>query len=148
MASFEKDLFISYAHIDNQPPTPEQKGWISRFHATLEALLSMRLGQAAKIWRDDKLQGNEVFADEIVDQFTHTAVLVSVLTPRYLNLDWCGGGSVASRDRRNQRAREQAGADRHHLAGQRSARRRGDCGLIHVQRRPEPHTQSAATGCP
>src|SRR5262247_1641070 len=82
MVSFKKDLFISYAHIDNQPLTPEQKGWISRFHASLEALLSMRLGQAAKIWRDDKLQGNDVFADEIVDQFTQPAVLVSVLTPR------------------------------------------------------------------
>jgi hypothetical protein len=89
MSSFEKHLFISYAHIDNQPLTPEQKGWISRFHATLEALLSMRLGQPARIWRDDKLKGNDVFAEEIVDQFTHTAVLVSVLTPRYLNSDWC-----------------------------------------------------------
>lgn len=55
MASFRKDLFISYAHIDNQPLAPEQKGWISRFHASLEALLSMRLGQAAKIWRMSKL---------------------------------------------------------------------------------------------
>jgi hypothetical protein len=89
MASFKKGLFISYTHIDNQPLTPEQKGWISRFHATLEALLSMRLGQAAKIWLDNKLQGNDVFADEIVDQFAQTAVLVSVLTPRYLNSDWC-----------------------------------------------------------
>ena len=89
MANFDKHLFISYAHIDNQPLTPEQKGWISRFHATLEALLSMRLGRAAHIWRDDKLQGNDVFAEEIVDQFTHTAVLVSVLTPRYLNSEWC-----------------------------------------------------------
>lgn len=89
MTRFAKDLFISYAHIDNLPLTPEQKGWISRFHATLEALLSMRLGQAAQIWRDNKLQGNDVFAEEIVDQFTQTAVLVSVLTPRYLNSDWC-----------------------------------------------------------
>jgi hypothetical protein len=89
MASFDKHLFISYAHIDNQPLTPEQKGWISRFHATLEALLSMRLGRTANIWRDDKLQGNDVFAEEIVDQFSHTAVLVSVLTPRYLNSEWC-----------------------------------------------------------
>jgi hypothetical protein len=55
MASFKKDLFISYAHIDNQPLTPEQKGWISRFHASLEALLSMQLGPAAKIWRMRKL---------------------------------------------------------------------------------------------
>lgn len=89
MARFRKDLFISYAHIDNQPLNPEEKGWVSRFHASLEALLSMRLGQTAKIWRDDKLRGNDVFADEIIDQFVHTAVLVSVLTPRYLNSEWC-----------------------------------------------------------
>ena len=86
---FEKDLFISYAHIDNEPLTPEQQGWITRFHATLEALLSMRMGGKARIWRDNKLQGNDVFADEIVEQFSETAVLVSVLTPRYLNSDWC-----------------------------------------------------------
>ena len=89
MASFNKDLFISYAHIDNQPLTPDQKGWISRFHVSLEALLSMRLGHTAKIWRDNKLQGNDVFADEIVDQFAQTAVLVSILTPRYLESEWC-----------------------------------------------------------
>ncbi len=86
---FEKHLFISYAHIDNEPLTPEQKGWITRFHSSLEALLSMRMGGKALIWRDNKLQGNDVFADEIVDQFSQTAVLVSVLTPRYLNSDWC-----------------------------------------------------------
>ena len=86
---FEKDLFISYAHIDNEPLTPEQQGWITRFHATLEALLSMRMGGEAQIWRDDKLRGNDEFAREIVDQFSHTAVLVSVLTPRYLNSEWC-----------------------------------------------------------
>jgi hypothetical protein len=86
---FETDLFISYAHIDDQPLSPEQMGWISRFHASLEALLSMRLGRKARIWRDPKLQGNDVFGDEIVDQFSNTAVLVSVITPRYLKSDWC-----------------------------------------------------------
>jgi hypothetical protein len=89
MMSFNKDLFISYAHIDNQPLMPGQQGWISRFQASLEALLSMRLGHTAKIWRDDKLQGNDVFANEIVSQFAQTAVLVSILTPRYLTSDWC-----------------------------------------------------------
>ena len=86
---FEKDLFISYSHIDNQPLTPEQQGWITRFHASLQALLSMRMGGKARIWRDDKLQGNDVFGKEILDQFPQTAVLVSVLSPRYLNSEWC-----------------------------------------------------------
>ena len=86
---FEQDLFISYAHIDNEPLTPEQKGWITKFHASLEALLSMRMGSKARIWRDDKLRGNDVFGPEILEQFTRTAVLVSVITPRYLNSEWC-----------------------------------------------------------
>ena len=89
MARFRNDLFISYSHIDNQPIRPEDKGWISRFHASLEALLSMRLGQTAKIWRDDKLQGNDIFSDEIIQQFAHTAVFLSILTPRYLKSEWC-----------------------------------------------------------
>jgi len=89
MTSFEKDLFISYAHIDNQPLTPGELGWITKFHDLLKNLLATRMGGEARIWRDDKLQGNDMFADEIVDQFSQTAVLVSVLTPRYLNSKWC-----------------------------------------------------------
>ena len=87
--SYEHDLFISYAHIDNQPLTADQVGWVTRFHGTLAAQLSMRLGSVARIWRDDKLRGNDVFADEIVQKFASTALLVSVLSPRYLASDWC-----------------------------------------------------------
>lgn len=87
--AFDKDLFISYAHIDNQPLTEERQGWVSRFHATLAAQLSMRLGTTARIWRDDKLRGNDVFPDEITRQFARTAVMLSVLSPRYLASDWC-----------------------------------------------------------
>lgn len=89
MSLYNIDLFISYAHIDNQPLSDDKTGWISRFHASLDTLLSMRLGKSVRIWRDDKLQGNDRFAEEIVDQFKSTAVLVSVLTPRYLNSEWC-----------------------------------------------------------
>lgn len=89
MSLYNFDLFISYAHIDNQPLSDEKSGWISRFHSALHTLLSMRLGKEVRIWRDDKLQGNDRFAEEIVDQFERTAVLISVLTPRYLSSEWC-----------------------------------------------------------
>jgi len=87
--NLEQNVFISYAHIDDQPLTPGEKGWITRFHATLKAILSMRMGREAKIWRDEKLQGNDIFSDEIVAQFKKSAVLISVLTSRYLNSEWC-----------------------------------------------------------
>src|SRR3954451_17503519 len=87
--NFEQNLFISYAHIDDQPLTPGEEGWITRFHATLKAILSMRLGREAKIWRDEKLRGNDIFSNEIVAQFRQSAVLVSIVTSRYLNSEWC-----------------------------------------------------------
>ena len=34
---------------------------------------SMRLGEKAKMWRDEKLTGNDVFALEIIEPFPHTA---------------------------------------------------------------------------
>ena len=87
--NFDKDVFISYAHIDNQPITPEQQGWVSRFHTSLEAMLYTRIGRKPEIWRDQKLCGNDIFADEILQQFPKTATLLSVLTPRYVKSDWC-----------------------------------------------------------
>ncbi len=86
---FQRNLFISYAHIDNVPLTEQQQGWITRFHSTLSAMLNMRLGRKAEIWRDSKLNGNDIFADEIVQQFPKTELLISVLTPRYAESEWC-----------------------------------------------------------
>jgi hypothetical protein len=87
--NFDQNLFISFTHIDNQPLTDGDKGWITRFHATLKTLLSMRMGREAKIWRDDKLQGNDVFSDEIIEQLKRSAALVSIVSSRYLQSEWC-----------------------------------------------------------
>jgi hypothetical protein len=86
---FQRNVFISYAHIDNVPLSEQQMGWITRFHNTLSAMLSMRMGRKAEIWRDSKLNGNDIFADEIIQQFPKTELLVSVLTPRYAESEWC-----------------------------------------------------------
>jgi TIR domain-containing protein len=86
---FDKDLFISYTHIDNEPLMEGQKGWVDRFHFSLGSVLSRRLGSKARIWKDEKLAGNDDFADEIVAQFPKTAVMISVVSPRYIQSPWC-----------------------------------------------------------
>jgi hypothetical protein len=86
---FHKHLFISYAHIDNEPVAEGDVGLVARIHRSLESILSKRLGCRAEIWRDERLQGNDVFADEIIDQFPETAALAAVVSPRYLQSEWC-----------------------------------------------------------
>src|SRR5580765_6313389 len=86
---FESDVFVSYAHIDDQALAEGQPGWISSLHRHLQVRLEQLLGKEARIWRDPKLQGNDVFADRLVDRLPGVAVLVSVLSPRYVKSEWC-----------------------------------------------------------
>ena len=87
--NFTNHLFISYAHIDNEQTEENDPGWVDRFHRSLKAFLSSSIGEEAVIWRDLKLEGGDVFGEEIVSQFPRTALLVSILSPRYLHSEWC-----------------------------------------------------------
>ncbi|HEY6968924.1 MAG TPA: toll/interleukin-1 receptor domain-containing protein [Candidatus Angelobacter sp.] len=89
LSNFEYDAFISYAHLDNEHPKDTPQGWIDKLHEILRQRLSMALGRETRIWRDLKLSGNDDFNETIVTELAKTAVLVSVLTPRYVNSNSC-----------------------------------------------------------
>ena len=86
---FERDIFISYAHVDNEVLIEGEHGWVSIFDTALQKRLAQLLGRKPDIWRDRKLQGNDIFGDEIVDQFPKLKILVSIISPRYMESEWC-----------------------------------------------------------
>jgi len=78
--AFENDIFISYAHLDDEAVLEGQKGWVSSFHRVLEIRVGQLLGEKPRIWRDPKLQGNDYFADTLLaERLPKAAALVSVL---------------------------------------------------------------------
>jgi hypothetical protein len=87
--NFENDIFVSYAHIDDQALAEGQKGWISSFHRALEVRLAQLLGREPRIWRDPKLQGNDIYSDRLVQCLPGVALLVSIVSPRYIRSEWC-----------------------------------------------------------
>lgn len=87
--AFDHDVFISYAHIDNQPLAEGLEGWVEALHERLRITLAQLAGEEVKVWRDRKLQGNDVFADTLVHEVAKAAVLVSVFSPRYVKSEWC-----------------------------------------------------------
>ena len=86
---FEHDFFISYAHLDDEALIAGEQGWISELHRLLEIRVGQMRGEKPKIWRDLKLTGNDIFADTIVERLPRIAALVSVLSPRYVQSEWC-----------------------------------------------------------
>ncbi|HEV2707168.1 MAG TPA: hypothetical protein VGV59_14700 [Pyrinomonadaceae bacterium] len=86
---FDYEVFISYAHLDNKPYLDAKKGWVTQFDELLDILLGEYLGSEAKIWRDNMLRNDDVFADAILMNMPRTAVMISILSPRYLKSEWC-----------------------------------------------------------
>jgi len=86
--NFDHDVFVSYAHLDDAALGDEKKGWVGKLHETLERRLAQLLGKPARIWRDPKLRGNDVLEDTLVERVKHAAVLVSVVSPRYVRSEW------------------------------------------------------------
>jgi hypothetical protein len=89
--AFVDDVFISYRHLDNELLDEQGKGWIDNFHERFERVLGEALGYEPRIWRDSRLPGNAYFADALEERIKKTAVLISILSPGYLQSDWCIG---------------------------------------------------------
>jgi hypothetical protein len=89
--TFVDDVFISYRHLDNELLDEEGKGWIDNFHERFESVLGEALGYEPKIWRDPRLPGNVYFPDVLEERIRQTAVVISILSPGYLQYDWCLG---------------------------------------------------------
>jgi hypothetical protein len=86
---FSNHVFISYTWLDNERTEPTEPGWVDRFHDSLKAYLGASLGEKPVIWRDLALRRNEVLTDEIAEQLAKSAVLLSILSPRYFQSPWC-----------------------------------------------------------
>jgi hypothetical protein len=89
--SFENDVFISYPHRDNELLDEHGKGWVDNFHERFESVLGEALGYEPKIWRDPRLQGNVYFPGTLKEQIQKSAVVISILSPSYVQSGWCLG---------------------------------------------------------
>jgi hypothetical protein len=88
LRAHESDLFISYSHFDNESMF-DQKGWVEVLHRALEVRLRQLLGEELSVWRDPKLAGNEYFEDTLEKRLLNTALLLSIVSPRYVKSQSC-----------------------------------------------------------
>ena len=86
------DIFISYAHKDNENPQTGDggEGWVKAFDQTLRSRLKVLLGKEVDIWQDKRdLQGNVNFNEEIFERIDEVGVMVAVVSPSYKESAYC-----------------------------------------------------------
>ena len=121
--SHEHDVFVSYAHADNEPPADYDKGWVTHLIEQVRNGLGMEACPGHDVWTDTGLAGNVELTKQIVEVLESAATLVVVLSPAYVDSEWCrrerdwflkfveehGGGGrvfVVERDKVENRPRE------------------------------------------
>ena len=88
---YSHDLFVSYAHVDDEPLFGAQRGWVTTLVNNLETVVRQKLGfKDFTIWMDHQLAGNQPLTPAIMSTLGNTATLLIILSPGYLSSEWCG----------------------------------------------------------
>lgn len=85
------DVFISYAHVDNEKSSDEGLGWVTHFRNNLRLELARAIGRKERIdiWMDSKLEGNDAITSEIEEKLRTSHTLCILLSPGWIASEWC-----------------------------------------------------------
>jgi len=91
ISNCQHDIFVSYAHVDNQPFAGANKGWVTTLIKDLKNFLGKKLGRsdAYSLWLDNELRGNTAATPDALKQLENAATLILILSPGYLASNWC-----------------------------------------------------------
>ena len=85
------DVFISYAHVNDEPLPPAVKGWVTTFVAGLKSKLAEEIGRREdfRLWKDYELRGNDSVTPKIHEILDNAGTLVLFLSTGYVASRWC-----------------------------------------------------------
>ncbi|MCP4396094.1 MAG: TIR domain-containing protein, partial [bacterium] len=87
---YTHDIFVSYAEDDDEP-LYGQEGWVTGLIRNLKVLLGRRLGgsKAYSLYSAHQLPGHVQTPDAVRGILQQSATFLIVLSPAYLNSEWC-----------------------------------------------------------
>lgn len=88
---YEHDIFISYAHVDDELLPGAELGWVTTLEKGLRTRLAQQLGRkdAFSLWMDPQLARHQGVTPQILEILQRTAILVVILSPGYVASEWC-----------------------------------------------------------
>jgi hypothetical protein len=88
LPGFDFDVFVSYAHADDE--LLNNVNWVTQFERELKVKLRMVVGKPVEVWFDhQQVDPAHVIDAHIPDQVRRSGILVSVVSPSYVESDWC-----------------------------------------------------------
>ena len=93
---YAHDVFVSYAHFDNEADSQEIR-WVSRFQADLKNALRQRLGEDPEIFYDTRNFAAHEHVDALLESARRSAIFLAVFSPSYVAREFTIGELKAFR---------------------------------------------------
>lgn len=102
-------VFVSYAHADNESLDKGEPGWVSFFVDKLQRATARHPGGAhVEFWMDHRLEPQRQVTEELRKRIRDSVIILALISPRYMESKWCqlematfvaevGGGVSAAR---------------------------------------------------
>src|SRR5580704_10756734 len=94
LPGYRHDVFVSYAHFDNEEDAQEVR-WVSRFQADLKNALRQRLGEDPGLFYDTRNFEAHEHVDALFENVRQSAVFLAVFSPSYAARDFTIGELTA-----------------------------------------------------
>jgi len=85
LSQYKYDVFVSYAHVDNQPVTGAEIGWVSNMISDVETYVGQSLGRMNSVdfWLDKRaLRGRH--PDVIPNEVYQSALFLAIVSPGFV----------------------------------------------------------------
>ena len=90
MSESAYDIFVSYAHADDEIPAGARNGWVTTLVEELNKVLRRKLGgSGARIWMDHQLAANANVLNTLLATLRSSRTLLLVMSPGYHQSVWC-----------------------------------------------------------
>lgn len=91
VSGFKHDIFVSFALADDEPPPGQLDGWITTLITNLTWRLRQLCGRTdvLSVCFDRNLSATGDLATDAIDAIRESATIVLVVSPGFLNSNWC-----------------------------------------------------------
>ena len=88
---YKHDIYVSYAHVDNEPLAGVDTRWVTNLITGLKPLLGQKFGRADaySLWMDNTIRAYEAITPQLLEQVQDSAILLLILSPGYVASEWC-----------------------------------------------------------
>lgn len=84
------DIFVSYAHADDEPPGAAKYGGVTTFVEELKKVLRKKMGgSGAQVWMDHHLAANQRVTETLQEHVLNSRIILLFMSPGYLKSQWC-----------------------------------------------------------